>query len=266
MALGNDRASSSSALADLLPVLLLLARWLRLRALQLQRACDFARNDLDVLRNFTDTASSRPSPASAQDLEQMFAAGFESSGRDMQAAVEFVGTAASNAAGHLGCIQGLARCCCGEHSEAAGAMQQLRSRSLDMWGEASTVCSTLSYALLLPDALLAQGRTLAPSPGPTFGDSSSSDAEHERCRAQFAAATSCEQLWHVLCSYGALQQLPQDALQLSEQLLAGLPVGWCCNNPGCSNSDGPSERALVARRGCVCSGCRTARWVANCVV
>lgn len=126
MALGNDRASSSSALADLLPVLLLLARWLRVRALQLQRACDFARNDLDVLRNFTDTASSRPSPASAQDLEQMFAAGFESSGRDMQAAVEFVGTAASNAAGHLGCIQGLARCCCGEHSEAAGAMQQLR--------------------------------------------------------------------------------------------------------------------------------------------
>jgi hypothetical protein len=77
--------------------------------------------------------------------------------------------------------------------------------------------------------------------------------------ADFAAASSGEQLWHVLCSYQALLQLPQDALLLSEQLLAALPVSWCCNNPGCSNMDGPSESALVASKSCLCSACRTAR-------
>jgi hypothetical protein len=89
----------------------------------------------------------------------------------------------------------------------------------------------------------------------------SSTSEHERIHAESFTSLSYEQLAQVLGRYEALWQLPGSALLLSEQLLAGLPCGWCCNNPGCSNSDGPSERALVGGKGCKCAGCRTARCV-----
>jgi hypothetical protein len=85
--------------------------------------------------------------------------------------------------------------------------------------------------------------------------------ERDRLRAEFFAASSSAELCQVLGRYDALWQLPGCALLLSEQLLAGLPCDWCCNNPGCVNTAGPSERALVGGKSCKCAGCRTARWV-----
>jgi hypothetical protein len=93
---------------------------------------------------------------------------------------------------------------------------------------------------------------------PTAG----SDADERRqLRAEFFAASSSAELSQVLRRYNTLWQLPGTALLLSEQLLAGLPCDWCCNNPGCINTAGPSERVLVGGKSCKCAGCRTARWV-----
>ncbi|KAF6261562.1 hypothetical protein COO60DRAFT_1699757 [Scenedesmus sp. NREL 46B-D3] len=79
----------------------------------------------------------------------------------------------------------------------------------------------------------------------SMSSSDSNADEHQRRRAELSTASSYKQLWQVLGGYEALWRLPDAALLLSEQLLAGLPCGWCCNHPGCRNAAGPSERALV---------------------
>ena len=68
------------------------------------------------------------------------------------------------------------------------------------------------------------------------------------------------------CFHQVLQALRQ--AQLPEQLSAtglalcnSLPVPWLCNNPDCLALGCASESVLVGGKGCVCAGCRVARWV-----
>jgi hypothetical protein len=285
----SGSTAGSSRLADSLSVLLLLARWLRVRVLQLQHTCQLVQADFEIVFS---TAAAHSLPRLGR--EQMYAAGFNTNGRDLQAAVEVVDAAAQYATDHLANVMSLAADCLNEQqqqswqagsssssngpgtisSSSSGpgasrsnthaatafttlqAMQRLHRQLQDcLSSRARDVRSTLWYAMYVADGI-AQGGI-----PPSMTNFSSID-EHERCRTELAAASSCEQLSRLLSSYQALWQLPRDVLLLCEQLLAGVPVGWCCNNPGCSNSDGPSERALVASKGCVCGGCRTARWVA----
>ncbi|WIA22508.1 hypothetical protein OEZ86_009505 [Tetradesmus obliquus] len=225
----------------------------------------------------TGAAASQRGVKPGDMFDRVFAAGFEASGRDLRGAVEALVAAAGDAAKHVSIISECVILCfvpgsssataiSGARSHARAtykAVQQMRQRLQGLRDDASVISSTLLHALRLCAVLRRDGAPAAAAIPSSSSSSSSGDGEHVRCRAEFAAAASCEQLWAVLCSYGALQQLPQEALQLSEQLLAGLPVDWCCNNPGCSNSDGPSERALVADESCVCAGCRTARYCSS---
>jgi hypothetical protein len=54
------------------------------------------------------------------------------------------------------------------------------------------------------------------------------------------------------------QYMPQLA-SFAGRVVAQLPLRWACNHPGCGNLGGASELALVGGKGCVCSGCRSAR-------
>jgi hypothetical protein len=268
----NDSGSSSTARvgSDSLSLLLLLVRWLRLRALQMQRSWELAM-DMHEQCNSLDAGAA----------EQAYRQGFVADGRDMQAAVEVLMAAVHVVAVQVGTIaamlsagsisfnsaqqqqqQQASSSTAGSSGEgstssyepaALAAMRQVHERLQQLRSRANPVRSVLWYALHVAD-LSQQGLPIPPMPS-----SVSNTAEHEQVCAGFAAASSGEQLWHVLYSYQALQQLPQDVLLLSEQLLSALPVSWCCNNPGCSNVDGPSECALVASKSCVCSACRTAR-------
>uniref|UniRef100_A0A383VBN1 MYND-type domain-containing protein n=1 Tax=Tetradesmus obliquus TaxID=3088 RepID=A0A383VBN1_TETOB len=280
----NSSSSSSSssrgmALTAAISSLQLQARWMRVRALQLQHACHATREYLAAVQLVTGAAASQRGVKPGDVFDRVFAAGFEASGRDLRGAVEALVAAAGDAAKHVSIISECVILCfvpgsssataiSGARSHAPAtykAVQQMRQRLQGLRDDASVISSTLLHALRLCAVLRRDGAPAAAAiPSSSSSSSSSSgDGEHVRCRAKLAAAASCEQLWAVLCSYGALQQLPQEALQLPEQLLAGLPVDWCCNNPGCSNSDGPSERALVADESCVCAGCRTARYCSS---
>lgn len=44
------------------------------------------------------------------------------------------------------------------------------------------------------------------------------------------------------------------------QVLSVFAVRHCCNNPGCSNITGLTEKGTVRGKGCSCSGCRVARY------
>jgi hypothetical protein len=37
-------------------------------------------------------------------------------------------------------------------------------------------------------------------------------------------------------------------------------VPHCCNTPGCGNLSGPTEVSLVSGKGCICGGCKVARY------
>jgi hypothetical protein len=50
------------------------------------------------------------------------------------------------------------------------------------------------------------------------------------------------------------------ALASLGQALSGFAVRHCCNNPRCVNTRGLSERALVSGKGCLCAGCKVARY------
>ena len=50
------------------------------------------------------------------------------------------------------------------------------------------------------------------------------------------------------------------ALQAAGQGLGCLATPVCCNNPACSSLAGATELQLVSGRGCICAGCRTARY------
>jgi hypothetical protein len=54
------------------------------------------------------------------------------------------------------------------------------------------------------------------------------------------------------------QHMPKLA-SLAGQVVAQLPLRWACNHPGCVNLGQASELVLVGGKGCVCSGCRSAR-------
>jgi hypothetical protein len=57
-----------------------------------------------------------------------------------------------------------------------------------------------------------------------------------------------------------LVQLAQRLQQLGAAVISQLPQPHCCNNPGCRNLGGLSERQLVSGRGSRCSGCKVARF------
>jgi hypothetical protein len=42
--------------------------------------------------------------------------------------------------------------------------------------------------------------------------------------------------------------------------LSMFAVRHCCNNPRCGNTSGRSEKALVSGKGCLCAGCKVARY------
>jgi hypothetical protein len=55
-------------------------------------------------------------------------------------------------------------------------------------------------------------------------------------------------------------ELLQQLQQFGEAVCHQLPISlWCCN-PHCTNLQKQSEAELVGGKGCVCSGCRTARF------
>jgi hypothetical protein len=42
--------------------------------------------------------------------------------------------------------------------------------------------------------------------------------------------------------------------------LSVFAVPHCCNNPGCANASGMTEKAIVSGKSCLCSGCKVARY------
>jgi hypothetical protein len=50
------------------------------------------------------------------------------------------------------------------------------------------------------------------------------------------------------------------ALEAVGRACSVFAVPHCCNNPGCSNMSGATEAAMVAGKGCICSGCKVARY------
>jgi hypothetical protein len=51
-----------------------------------------------------------------------------------------------------------------------------------------------------------------------------------------------------------------DALLSLGQALSVFAVRHCCNNPGCLNTSGLTERGIVSGKSCLCSRCRVARY------
>jgi hypothetical protein len=42
--------------------------------------------------------------------------------------------------------------------------------------------------------------------------------------------------------------------------LSMFAVPHCCNNPSCSNTAGLTETSIVSGKGCICAGCKVARY------
>jgi hypothetical protein len=140
----SSSSSSSSAgderLAGSLSVLMLLARWLRVRALQLQYACD----RVPAEGNLMDSALQGVEPRTAERLR---ATNFTSTGRNVQAAAEVVAAAAGCAAGHLSTM---IKSCLDDHQAVSSssssnssvpehALQQLLQQLLDLRSSAAFV-------------------------------------------------------------------------------------------------------------------------------
>jgi hypothetical protein len=51
-----------------------------------------------------------------------------------------------------------------------------------------------------------------------------------------------------------------EALVSAGQALSMFAVPHCCNNPSCSNTVGPKEASIVSGKGCICAGCKVARY------
>jgi hypothetical protein len=263
---GSGGSSSSSAdrrLTGALSALVLHARWLRVRALQLQ----FAFN-MEPLGSLMQQAES----GVADNIDTVSLRGYIN---NMHGPVRFVADAANDAAKHLSTIINSCRDAEGVPSASSNtassdmasssssssnaavplqALQQLQLRMQDLHRCADSAHSGLEAAWEVSCAVAGCSWVLKPS---AYLDA----VEYESRHAEFSTASSSAELSQMLRRYGALWQLPGCALLLSEQLLAGLPCDWCCNNPGCVNTAGPSERALVGGKSCKCAGCRTARWV-----
>jgi hypothetical protein len=264
----NSSSSSSggdSRLAGAMSVLLLCARWLHVRALQLQLACNM--EPVSIYLQQLEIGAADTSPAASiveynaillEAVQPVVdAAGYAAehlraiilSCSDARGVTSASGnTASSSSSGSMASSSSNA-------VAAVEALQQLQQQVQELHSCAESVLGALDAAWHVSGALA--GRRV---PVPVFTAGSDAD-EHERCRSKFCAASSSAELWQVSGSYDALWQLPGCALLLSEQLLAGLPCDRCCNNPGCINTAGRSERALVGGKSCKCAGCRTARWV-----
>jgi hypothetical protein len=80
--------------------------------------------------------------------------------------------------------------------------------------------------------------------------------------AELLAAPSAKQrLWVLIDSWVLGAEEPMRLKEVGEEIVTQLPMRYSCNNPRCAVMTGPSEAKLVGGKGCVCSGCKTARWV-----
>ncbi|KAF6235935.1 hypothetical protein COO60DRAFT_1469746, partial [Scenedesmus sp. NREL 46B-D3] len=132
----------------------------------------------------------------------------------------------------------------GAPAAAVEALQQLRQQQQELLaalqGAHRDVCGLLA---------LEAAERLAPN-----YTSSSSGGQTAAARA--AAAAKRPQLDRV----AFLGELPRQLEQFGVAVCCQLPIAWWCCNPACKQLQGVSEQALVAGRGCVCAGCRTARF------
>jgi hypothetical protein len=256
---GLSSSSSSSTderVTDALSVLILAARRLRARALQLQHT--------------SDSTLQQTGPHMADALP---ASSFTTTGRRMQAVAAVIPAAAGYAA-HL--LNTIINSCSDAHQASSSsssssssdfsvplpALQQLQQRLMEVVVSSGCVGAVLWSASRMAGTFAAE--TSAGRAPPPVVDAGSGAIEDDRIVVELLRAANITQLLQVLGRYDALWQLLGSALLLSEQLLAGLPCDWCCNNPGCTNTAGPSERALVGGKSCKCAGCRTARWALRC--
>jgi hypothetical protein len=44
------------------------------------------------------------------------------------------------------------------------------------------------------------------------------------------------------------------------EALSMFALPYCCNNPSCSNTAGLTEASIVSGKGCICAGCKVARY------
>jgi hypothetical protein len=73
------------------------------------------------------------------------------------------------------------------------------------------------------------------------------------------AAFPARRPWDSTAASETVEVLAQQ-LQAAGHALSTFATPHCCNNPWCSNVQGPSEAVLVGGRGCICAGCRSARY------
>jgi hypothetical protein len=259
----NSHSSSSSYwLAGTMSVLMLLARWLRVRALQLRFACNMEPSGSHLQQEGSGMAGdshARSVFGYIEDVSEAVLVAAQAAGYASEYLSAIIQSCSArgvpSASSNTGSSSSSSNMASSSSSSTAimplEALQHLQQRVQELRSCAETVFSGIDAADQAASVLA--GRPYAPT---TLEDNA---AEYERRCAEFSAASSFAELRQMLGRYDALWQLPGSALLLSEQLLAGLPCNWCCNNPGCTNTAGPSERALV--RGKSCAGCRTARWV-----
>jgi hypothetical protein len=74
-----------------------------------------------------------------------------------------------------------------------------------------------------------------------------------------AAAEDDDAVPHALLQLVINHDLLSQLRVFAGRVVAQLPLRWACNHPCCGNLGGASELALVGGKGCVCSGCRSAR-------
>jgi hypothetical protein len=95
--------------------------------------------------------------------------------------------------------------------------------------------------------------SLPPTPDP----SSSSISEQPPSHSSGHSTTSSDS--------GTGGREGQIYVSMEQVRLTGLALGCMavpslCNNPGCTNTSGPTELVLVSGRSCVCGGCRVAQY------
>lgn len=77
-------------------------------------------------------------------------------------------------------------------------------------------------------------------------DASYPDVAQMRCEPDAVVVERVGRLIRTLVSLG--------------EALSVFAVRHCCNNPRCGNTSGPSDKALVSGSGCLCAGCKVARY------
>jgi hypothetical protein len=76
--------------------------------------------------------------------------------------------------------------------------------------------------------------------------------------------TCCTELgqWHGMSAAELSERVAvvNKALLSVGNALSMFAVPHCCNNPSCSNTAGLSEASIVSGKGCICAGCKVARY------